>query len=163
MEGHMNFLGAILDGNIAKAQIETIEGARLVEGVLVGRHFSDAPIITSRICGVCPVVHNLTAIKAIETALGVKVSPAVVKLRKLMEYAQIIHSHALHLFFLSLPDFLDYNNDLSMAKQYPAETQAAVNIRSFALKILEILGYEIKIYTRKTHCFSFKFTSTFRG
>ncbi len=140
MEGHMDFVGSILIGNIARAKIITTEGARLVEATVRGRIYSDAPIITSRICGVCPTVHNLTSIKTIEKAMGVKVSEDIVDLRNLMEQAQVIHSHAAHLFFLSLPDFLDYNNDLAMAKKYPRQTLAAVNIRKFANDILEAVG-----------------------
>lgn len=140
IEGHLNFIGHLLNGNIKQARLEVAEGGRLIEGILIGRHFSDAPIITARICGICPVIHNLTSIKAIEDALKIKVKPEVVLLRKLMLAAQIIHSHTLHLFFLSLPDFLNYSSDLSQIKKYPKHTQIALNIRNFGNKIIEIIG-----------------------
>jgi Ni,Fe-hydrogenase I large subunit len=65
-EGHMSFVGALIDGDFAQARIETEEGARLLEGVLLNRQYYEAPIVTARICGVCPIVHNLCSIKAIE-------------------------------------------------------------------------------------------------
>lgn len=148
IEGHAGFVGHLLNGDIKQAKIEITEGVRLIEGILNGRHFSEAPIITARICGICPVIHNLTSIKAIENALGIKVRPEVILLRKLMLAAQIIHSHTLHLFFLSLPDFLNYSlgpnrtegSDLSQIKKYPRQAQAALAIREFGNKIIEIIG-----------------------
>ena len=140
IEGHADFIGYLLNGDVQQAKIEIEEGARLIEGILIGRHFSEAPIITARICGICPVIHNLTSIKAIENALEIKVRPEVILLRKLLLSAQIIQSHTLHLFFLSLPDFLNYSSDLSQIKKYPAQTKAALDIRNFGNKIIEIIG-----------------------
>ncbi len=106
IEGHAGFVGKIVDGKVKDARLEIEQGARLIEGILVGRHYEDAPLITARICGICPVIHNITALKALEAALGVRVGELTISLRKLLLYAQLIHSHGLHLFFLSLPDFL---------------------------------------------------------
>ena len=140
IEGHAGFIAHILKGDVKSAKIETQEGARLIEGILVGRKMEDAPIIASRICGICPVVHNLTAIHAIENALGIHVSESVETLRKLMQYGQVIHSHGLHLFFLSLPDFLNIEDDIKLARKYPAETKLAIKIRDFGVDIVKIIG-----------------------
>ncbi len=140
MEGHMDFVGHILSGDIASARIETTEGVRLIESILVGRKFYEAPIITARICGICPVVHSLNAIKAIEDAFNITPTPQTIKLRKLMEISQIIHSHALHLYFLSIPDFYGVSDDLEFIKAHPTEASAAIKVREFALKILEVVG-----------------------
>ena len=110
-------MASVLHGDVQKAKLEVQEGIRLIEGILIGRQFADMPVVAQRICGICPVVHNLTAIKAVENAFGIKVSNETVNLRRLMEWAQIIHSHALHLFFLSLADFLDIENDLNGAHE----------------------------------------------
>lgn len=140
MEGHTDFVAEVLKGDVKSAKMMTTEGARLIEGILIGRHFSEAPIITARICGICPVVHKLASIKAIENAFKIKPSEQTIKLRKLMELAQIIHSHALHLFFLSLPDFFDLESDLQLVKKYPKETNSAIKVRDWALKIIEVIG-----------------------
>lgn len=140
MEGHTGFVAHILDGKVTKAKVATIEGARLIEGVLIGRHYQEAPMITGRICGVCPIVHFLSSIQAIEKAFNVKVTQQTVILRKMIEWAQIIHSHALHLFFLSLPDFFDIENDLNFIKKYPKETEATIRVRQFAIDLAKVIG-----------------------
>jgi len=140
MEGHTDFVAEIMKGDVKSAKIMTTEGARLIEGILVGRNFYEAPIITSRICGICPVVHKVSSIKAIENAFMIKPSEQTVRLRKLMLCGQIIHSHALHLFFLSLPDFFDITDDLDFMKAHKKETVAAIAVRDWALKAIEIVG-----------------------
>lgn len=143
MEGHAGFMASVLQGDVQSAKLEVKEGIRLIEGILIGRHYKDMPVIAQRICGICPVVHNLTSIKAIENAFGIEVSAETKNLRKLLELGQIIHSHALHLFFLSLADFLDIENDLMLAQKYPAETKKAIKIREFGMAIVKILGGRI--------------------
>lgn len=140
MEGHAGFMASVLQGNVQSAKLEIQEGIRLIEGVLIGRHYKDVPVVAQRICGICPVVHNLTAIKAIEKAMQVPVSEETIMLRKLLEWAQIIHSHSLHLFFLSLADFLDIENDLKLVKEYPVETKQVIAVREFGLHIVKIIG-----------------------
>jgi len=140
IEGHTGFMASVIKGDVKSAKFEVQEGIRLIEGILIGRHYKDMPTIAQRICGICPIVHNLTAIKAIENAMKVEVSPETVKMRKVMEHAQFIHSHALHLFFLSLADFLDIENDLDLIKAYPAETVKAVKIREYGMAIVKTLG-----------------------
>lgn len=140
MEGHAGFMASVLNGDVKSAKIEVQEGIRLIEGVLIGRHYADMPTIAQRICGICPVVHNLTSIKALENAMGISVSPETEKLRTVMELAQFIHSHALHLFFLSLADFLDMDNDIKLINTYPEETKIAVRLREFGMDIVRVIG-----------------------
>lgn len=140
MEGHAGFMASVLNGDVKSAKMEIQEGIRLIEGVLIGRHFQDVPVVAQRICGICPVVHNLTSIKAIENAMGVKVTAETEKVRTLMELAQIIHSHGLHLFFLSLADFLNIENDLTLIKEYPEEAKKAIKIREYGMDIIRIIG-----------------------
>lgn len=140
MEGHTGFVAHILDGNVTKAKMETLEGARLIEGVLLGRDYFEVPMITARICGICPIVHFLSSTHAIEEAFGVKVSDQTVQLRKIMELLQIIHSHTLHMYFLSLPDFFAIENDLDFIKKYPKETKAVLRVRKFAISLVELIG-----------------------
>jgi sulfhydrogenase subunit alpha len=140
IEGHAGFIGKIVNGKIAEAKIETREGARLFESLLMGRHYFDAPVITARICGVCPVIHNLTSIKAIEAAFGVKPHPLTVILRQLMLAGQTIQSHTLHLYFLVLADYFNMASGLEFAKKYPADAAAFLELRNFGNKIIEVIG-----------------------
>ncbi|MFA5029417.1 MAG: Ni/Fe hydrogenase subunit alpha [Patescibacteria group bacterium] len=140
MEGHTDFVAEILKGDVKSAKLMTTEGARLIEGILVGRNFYEAPIITSRICGICPVVHKISSIRALENALAIKPSEQTIKLRKLMLMAQTIHSHALHLFFLSLPDFFNLLDDFKFIANHKKETDCAIKVREWALKVIETVG-----------------------
>lgn len=140
IEGHAGFMASVVRGDVKLAKLEVQEGIRLIEGILIGRHFKDIPVVAQRICGICPVVHNLTSIKAVEKAMGVKVSNETVNLRRLLEWGQIIHSHALHLFFLSLADFLNIENDLRLVKEYPEETKKVIRVREFGMEIVKIIG-----------------------
>lgn len=139
-EGHTGFVADIVKGDIKSAKLEIQDGIRLMEGILVGRNYKDVPIIAQRICGICPVVHNLTSIKVVENAFAVTPSNEAVNLRKLLEWGQIIHSHTLHLFFLSLADFLDIENNLKLVRNYPKETERVIRVREFGLNIVRIIG-----------------------
>ena len=139
-EGHLSFVGALVDADFAEARIETEEGARLIEGIMLGRKFFEAPIITARICGICPIVHNLTSIKAMEQALNVKVTPEIVVLRKMLINAQWIHSHALHAFFLSFPDLIGITNNFDFVKKYPKEVESALELRDWGVQLSRIIG-----------------------
>src|SRR4030042_4957736 len=138
IEGHAGFVADIVDGNVVKARLNLYEGARLLEGILQGRSHNEVSQITSRICGVCPVVHNLTSLKALEAALGIFPSEQTILLRRLLMMGQILNSHALHLFFFSLSDFFGIKNDLALIKKYPERAQDALALREFGNKLIEV-------------------------
>jgi len=140
IEGHAGFTADIVNGQAKKARLDVLEGARLLEGILRDRSIFEVSQISARICGVCPVVHTLTSLKALEKALDIEVSPRTVLLRKLMMMGQIINSHALHLFFFSLSDFFGAKNDLDLIQKYPKRAKDALVLRGFGNKIIEIIG-----------------------
>ena len=140
IEGHASFTADIVRGDVRAAKIKIEEGARLFEGIMKNRQDEEVPEIGSRICGICPVVHNLTGFKAIENAYNIKVEEPALSLRKLMMLGQLINSHALHLFFFSLSDFFGFKSDLELINQYPEKTNNAVKIRDVGNKIVEIIG-----------------------
>lgn len=140
IEGHASITLQLSDGRVQSARLKYEEGARLFEGLLRGRKFFDAPTITSRICGVCPSVHNVTSIKAMERALGVEVDPVTEKLRRLMILAQWIQSHTLHAFFLSLPDYLGVESAVSMAKDHPKEVSSALALKKLGNDMVYAIG-----------------------
>lgn len=137
IEGHGSLKVNFRD---SQARLEIEEGERLIEGILLGRDFSQAPWIVSRICGICPVAHNLASLKALEDALKIRPNEIITSLRKLLLYGQIIHSHLFHLFFLSLPDYLAQKSGLDLAKVCPAEFHLALNIKRSSEKILIKIG-----------------------
>ncbi|MFH1656458.1 MAG: nickel-dependent hydrogenase large subunit [Candidatus Nealsonbacteria bacterium] len=137
-------------GKVESLKMQGLIGLRQIEGILIGRKVEEAPVVISRICGICPVVHILNAICAFENALSLKVSPLTILLRKLMLASQIIQSNALHLFFMSLPDFFNIENDLDLLKKFPKEADAAMKVRDYALDITKVVGI------RAVHPLTFK-------
>jgi len=130
---HLNF-----DQDTAHLNIE--EGERLFEGLVLNKNYTQAPWIASRICGVCPTIHNLIAIKSLENAFEVAPNYETKQLRRLMLCAQMVQSHVLHLFFLALPDYMGLNSGLSIAKTYPSQFRVALELKRISDQILEIVG-----------------------
>ncbi|MFH1966258.1 MAG: nickel-dependent hydrogenase large subunit [Patescibacteria group bacterium] len=145
IEGHGS-----LDIDWKKNQVELNihEGERLFEGILVGRTAEEMHWITPRICGVCPTAHNLASLMALEDALDIKVSPLTNLLRDLMNCGQMIQSHALHLFFLSLPDYLGIDRGTELAKKNPAVFGIAISLKEVSDEIVRIVGGRIVHPTR---------------
>jgi len=140
IEGHGSLIAELEKGHVDKVRFMTLEGARLTESLLVGRPYSDPAIITPRICGVCPIIHNITALRGVEDAMGVKVKKDVVLLRKLMLCCQMIDSHALHLIFLSLGDFLNSRNDIRLVKEHPKEAAVTLRVKDFAIRLSKVIA-----------------------
>jgi sulfhydrogenase subunit alpha len=141
IEGEAGFWARVTKtGKIEELKFQTLLGLRQIEGILIGRRYFEVPIIVSRICGICPVPHILGACTALENALNIKVSEQTVLLRKLLLAANIIYSHTLHLFFLSLPDFFSIENDLELLKKFKKESKAALRVRDVALEIAKVIG-----------------------
>ena len=138
IEGRAGFLGYLLNGQIKKAKIEVSQSARLIEGIIRERPLDDIPIIVSRICGICPTIHNLTSLKALEEALKIRPSPEVILMRKLMLCGQIIHSHAVHLFFLTLPDYL--RNLTPKKKKFPSLSSEFMKVQNFGSSLMKVIG-----------------------
>jgi len=124
----------------SQAQIGAFESERFFEKILVGRKFWEAPIITSRICGNCSAIHNITSIKAIESACSINPSLQTQKLRKLMICGQMIYSHSLHLYWEVLPDFVGIGSFFELQKSHPDLFQNAISLIRYAEKILETFG-----------------------
>lgn len=123
-----------------RAEFEVEESERLVEGLVLGRDFLQAPFITSRICGICPIAHNLCSLAALEDALRIKLSRETIILRRMLLASQVIKSHLLHLFFLVLPDYAKMKSSISLSKKYPAEFHLMLNLKRTADEIMKTVG-----------------------
>ena len=106
VEGHGNIVVNMKDGRLERAELEIVEAMRYFEAMLKGRSFHDAAIITSRICGICSLGHQMTSLKATEDALGLELSEQTVLLRKLLIHGATLQSNVLHVYFLVAPDLL---------------------------------------------------------
>lgn len=98
---------------VRDVELRIFEPPRFFEAFLRGRSFMEAPDITARICGICPVAYQMSAVHAMEDALGVTVAPEVRELRRLLYCGEWIESHTLHIYMLHAPDFLGYQGAVS--------------------------------------------------
>ena len=88
VEGHGNIVVNIRNGNIEKCEWQVPEAPRFFEAMVRERHYSEVQRITSRICGICSIGHTLAAVKAIEDALSIQVTPQTNKLRRILKHAE---------------------------------------------------------------------------
>lgn len=128
IEGHAKLNLSVHDGKVDTCDLSATEGARYFEGLIRGRRYDEACEITSRICGICSTAHVIGSITAIEDALGFMPSIQTNMLRILITLAERIRSHATHLYFLALPDFVGYESALAMAKKFKPELQRAISM-----------------------------------
>jgi len=129
-----------IDYKNQKANLIIDESERLIEGIVLGRPYCDAPFITSRICGVCPIAHNLASITALENALKISVNRQTEILRKILLSGQMIQSHALHLYFFALGDYLNVDSTLTLAKTRPEIFASAIKLKTTSDHIADVIG-----------------------
>ncbi len=147
IEGHAKvFLDMTDDGSVAGAGL-VVNELRGFERILVGMEADKMPLITARICGVCPSAHHLAAAKALDALTGVDPPPAGRLLRELLYMGHFIHSHALALFALEGPDLImgfdadpAVRNIAAMAEAAPELTRKALRLRTLGQKINEMVG-----------------------
>jgi sulfhydrogenase subunit alpha len=107
---------------------------------LRGRDHAEAPDITARICGICPIAYMMGASQAMEDALDVRVEPAHRDLRRLIYCGEWIESHVLHAAMLHAPDFLGLDDALSIARDNPELVKTALQLKKLGNDILETVG-----------------------
>ena len=140
VEGECALLVKMKGQQVTEVKLKVFEPPRFFEAFLRGRRFSEAPDITARICGICPVAYQMSACHAMEDALGVKIPAPIRALRRLLYCGEWIESHALHVYLLHAPDFLGYEDAIRMAKDYPAEVQRGLRLKKAGNAIVSLLG-----------------------
>jgi NAD-reducing hydrogenase large subunit len=145
VEGHGKVTLLLDDSNrVHQARFHIVE-FRGFEKFVQGRPFWEVPVMVQRLCGICPVSHNLAACKAMDMIIGATVTPAAEKLRRLMHMGQILQSHALHLFHLSSPDLL-FGFDSDMGKRniagiieaHPDVARQGIALRKYGQEVIRI-------------------------
>jgi coenzyme F420-reducing hydrogenase alpha subunit len=125
---------------VTDVKLKIFEPPRFFEAFLRGRNFTEAPDITARICGICPIAYQMSAVHAMEDALGVKVDGQLRALRRLIYCGEWVESHALHVYMLHAPDFLGYQDAIQMAKDHPKEVQRALELKKIGNELVTLLG-----------------------
>ncbi len=140
VEGHGSLEVEIDNGKVIKCNLKSVEGARFFEGLVVGRYYNEVPEITSRICGICSCAHTIASIRAIENALNIKVTQQTKILREILTIGERIRSHATHLYFLALPDYLNYESAIAMTKDHKKEVERALRLIKLGNDLVSNIG-----------------------
>ncbi|HXW57820.1 MAG TPA: Ni/Fe hydrogenase subunit alpha [Candidatus Cybelea sp.] len=140
VEGEGGLYVQIKGQRVSSVKLKIFEPPRFFEAFLRGRKFSEAPDITARICGICPVAYQMSACHAVENALGVTVLGPLRDLRRLLYCGEWIESHALHIYMLHAPDFLGYESVVQMAQHSPDTVKRGLRLKKIGNQIMTLLG-----------------------
>jgi NAD-reducing hydrogenase large subunit len=147
IEGHSKITIQLDDaGEVQDAHFHVTQ-FRGFEKFCEGRPFAEMPSITARICGICPVSHLMASAKACDALLAVEIPPVAAELRRVMNLAQIVQSHALSFFHLSSPDLLfgmdsdpAKRNILGVIEARPELAKDGIGLRKFGQEVIALLG-----------------------
>ena len=137
-EGSLSLL--VRDGEVVDARLKIFEAPRYFERLVVGRTGDEVLDIVARICGICPIAYQMTAVHAFEDLYGIEVDPSVRALRRLLYSAEWIQSHALHVYLLHAPDFLGYPSALAMAADHRDVVEQGLAIKKLGNHLITALG-----------------------
>lgn len=140
VEGEGSLFVKVKGDRVIDVKLKIFEPPRFFEAFLRGRHFTEAPDITARICGICPIAYQMSAVHAMEDAFGVKVDGQLRELRRLIYCGEWIESHVLHVAMLHAPDFLGYQDSIQMARDHPEIVQRALTLKKTGNAIVSLLG-----------------------
>ena len=140
VEGHGNIIVVAQGDQVKEVRFEVTEPPRFFEGMLRGRPYEQAPLITSRICGICSNGHVLASITALENALGVTRSDQTVLLRRLLLHGETIQSHILHAYFLVAPDFFGVGSVIPLVESHPEVVKRALRLKKLGNDICDVVG-----------------------
>ena len=140
VEGEGALEMTIKDGHVITANFSIFESPRFFEAFMRGRRGAEAPDLTARICGICPVAYQMSSVHAMEDALGLAVTEPMRELRRLLYCGEWIESHALHVYFLHAPDFLGYAGGIALAKDYPQVVKEGLALKKAGNDIVSLVG-----------------------
>ncbi len=144
VEGEGSLLVKMRNGLVDDVKFKIFEPPRFFEAFLRGRKYSEAPDITARICGICPIAYQMSSVHAMENAFGVKVEGQIREMRRLLYCGEWIESHALHIYMLHAPDFLGYEDAIQLAKDHAETVQRGLRIKKTGNDLVALLaGREI--------------------
>jgi sulfhydrogenase subunit alpha len=140
VEGEGALYLKIKAGKLETVRFKIFEPPRFFEAFLRGRNSTEAPDITARICGICPIAYQMSSVHAMEDAYGIKVEGPLRALRRLIYCGEWIESHVLHVYMLHAPDFLGYPDAIRMAKDHPEAVTRGLKLKKIGNEIVTLLG-----------------------
>lgn len=127
-------------GRITALQLRIFEPPRFFEKFLEGRHYREVPDTVARICGICPVAYQMSAVQALEGLFGVRPDPWVQAMRRVMYCGEWIQSHALHIHLLAAPDFLGCKSVVELAKTHAEEVRRGFRLQTLGNDLISLFG-----------------------
>jgi len=140
VEGEGSLTLRVAHGEVLQAQLGIFEAPRYFERLVVGRTPDEVIDIVSRICGICPVAYQMSAVHAFESLFGVAIDPQVRSLRRLFYCGEWIESHALHVYLLHAPDFLGYPSAIELAHDHRELVERALRLKRVGNRLVAMLG-----------------------
>jgi coenzyme F420-reducing hydrogenase alpha subunit len=140
VEGEGSLRLVVRDGEVTEAQLGIFEAPRYFERLVQGRTPDEVLDIVARICGICPVAYQMSAVHAFEAAAGVEVAPAVRALRRLLYCGEWIESHALHVYLLHAPDFMGYPSAVELARDHRVLVERALALKKAGNRLVAVVG-----------------------
>ncbi|HET7080357.1 MAG TPA: Ni/Fe hydrogenase subunit alpha, partial [Chloroflexia bacterium] len=140
VEGEGGLHVKITGDAVTDVKLRIFEPPRFFEALLRGRAYSEAPDITARICGICPVAYQMSSVHAMEDAFGVRVEGQLRALRRLLYCGEWIESHVLHIYMLHAPDFLGYQDAIQLAKDYPEVVRRGLALKKAGNDLMSVIG-----------------------
>ena len=127
-------------GNIEELRLRIFEPPRLFEKLLEGRDYSEVPDMVARICGICPVAYQMSAVQAIESLFGVEPGPWVSAMRRALYCGEWIQSHSLHIHMLAAPDFFGRSSVVELARTHAEEVRRGLKLQALGNDIIRLFG-----------------------
>ena len=140
VEGDGALRAVVRDGVVTDVELSIFEPPRYFEALLRGRSYTEAPDLTARICGICPVAYQLTACRAMEDACGVVPDERVEALRRLLYCGEWIQSHALHVYLLHAPDFFALHDAVALAELDPDTVRRGLGLKKVGNELMTVIG-----------------------
>ncbi|HSF87253.1 MAG TPA: Ni/Fe hydrogenase subunit alpha [Acidimicrobiia bacterium] len=140
VEGEGSMKVRVVDGVVEDVEFGIFEPPRFFEAFMRGRMFTEAPDITARICGICPIAYQMSSVHAMEDALGVTVGGQLRALRRLIYCGEWIESHGLHVYMLHAPDFLGYESAIHMAADHRELVERGLRLKKAGNTIVTVVG-----------------------
>lgn len=140
VEGEGGLRVRVRGDKVEDVTFNIFEPPRFFEAFLRGRDYSEAPDITARICGICPVAYQMSSSQAMEDAFGVTVGGQLRNLRRLLYCGEWIESHALHIYLLHAPDFLGYEDAIRLAADHPDVVKRALELKKVGNDLMVAVG-----------------------
>jgi coenzyme F420-reducing hydrogenase alpha subunit len=129
------------DEKVTEAKLRIYEPPRFFEAFLRGRAFTEAPDITARICGICPVAYEMSAARAMEDACGIAIEKGPIRdLRRLIYWGEWLESHSVHVYMLHAPDFLGYPGAVEMARDHRQLVEDGLQVRKAGNAVMALIG-----------------------